>query len=111
MGHITGAALCLEIKQVLTVGVGNQPVGALCVIKFNTWKNAFERFADHESSKYRRHRDSVLKAESISMSSNGFRKRNSVAVQLNHEAKQQILDNRRKITPLSSAADKEFLEE
>ena len=39
-------------------GVGNQPVGALCVMKFSKWKNALERFADHESSKY--HCDSVL---------------------------------------------------
>ena len=31
------------------------------MMKFNKWKHALERFADHESSKY--HCDSVLKAE------------------------------------------------
>jgi len=78
-------------------------------MKFNKWKKALERFADHESSKY--HCDSVLKAECTLLIES--EKQDSVAVQLNHQAKQQILDNRRKITQLSkllsSAADKEFL--
>ena len=59
-------------------------------------ENALERFADHESSKY--HCDSVLKAECTLSIESG--KQDSVAVQLNHQAKQKILDNRRKITPL-----------
>jgi len=45
-------------------GVGNQPVGALCVMKFNRWKNAmkFNRWKnalDHESSKYQRVKSGV----------------------------------------------------
>ena len=63
----------------------------------------------HESSKY--HCDTVLKVECTLSIESG--KQDSVAVQLNHQAKQEILDNRRKITQLSkllsSAADKEFL--
>ena len=66
------------------------------MMKFNKWKNALERFADHESSKH--HCDSVLKAECTLSIESG--KQDSVAVQLNHQAKQQILDNRRKITPI-----------
>ena len=74
----------------------NVEVGALCVMKFNKWKNALERFADHESSKY--HCDSVLKVECTLSIESG--KQDSIAVQLNHQAKQQILDSRRKITPI-----------
>ena len=44
-------------------GVGNQPLGTLCAVKFQKWKNALERFADHESTKY--HRDSVVAAETV----------------------------------------------
>ena len=77
-------------------GVGNQPIGALCVIKFNKCKDALERFADHEGSKY--HCDSVLKAECALSIESG--KQDSVAVQLNHQAKQLILDKSRKITPI-----------
>jgi len=84
MGHFAGSALCLEIKQVLVLE--NQPVGALCVMKFNKWKNALERFAGHESSKY--HCDSVLKAECTLSIESG--KQDSVVVQLNHQAKEQI---------------------
>ena len=41
-------------------GVGNQPLGTLCTVKFQKWKNALERFADRESTKYHREKRSLL---------------------------------------------------
>jgi len=81
---------CVLFGNKVGAGVGNQPVGALCVMKFNKWKNALEHFSDHESSK--NHCDSVLKAECTLSIESG--KQDSVAVQLNHQAKQQVLDNK-----------------
>ena len=77
-------------------GVGNQAIGALCAVKFQKWKNALERFVDHEKTKY--HRNSVLAAETTTKVLLG--NQNSIAVQLDHQKKTQILDNRRKITPI-----------
>ena len=77
-------------------GVGNQPLGTLCAVKFQKWKNALERFADHESTKY--HRDSVVAAETVMSILSG--KQDSIKIQLNQQQKQTILENRKKITPI-----------
>ena len=60
------------------------------------WKNALERFAGHESTKY--HRDSVVAAETVMSIFSG--KQASIEIQLNQQQKQTILENRRKITPI-----------
>ena len=77
-------------------GVGNQPLGTLCAVKFQKWKNALERFADYESTKY--HRDNVVAAETVMSILSG--KQDSIEIQLNQQQKQTILENRRKITPI-----------
>ena len=77
---------CVLFGNKAGAGCGNQPLGALCVTKFCNWKNALERFVDHERSKY--HRDSVVKAECTSSVVTG--KQDKVAVQLNHSAKQKM---------------------
>jgi len=65
------------------------------VIRFCKWKNSLERFVHHESRNYYR--------DSVAVKVGGVRRRlfvsgtqGNVAVQRNHQAKQQMLDNRRK---------------
>ena len=77
-------------------GVGNQTLEALCAVKFQKWKNALEPFVDHESTKY--HRNSVSTAETITTVLSG--KQDSIAIQLDHQRKTQILENRRRIIPI-----------
>ena len=85
-------------------GVGNQPLGTLCAVKFQKWENALERFADHESTKY--HRDSVVAADTVMSILSG--KQDSIEIQLNQQQKQTILENRRKITPITLVNKKKF---
>ena len=49
---------CVLFGRKSGAGIGNQPLGSLCAFKFQKWKNALERFAEHESSKY--HQNSVV---------------------------------------------------
>ena len=80
-------AFYLEVKQAVEL---------LCAVKFQKWKNALERFADHESTKY--HRDSVVATETLTSILSG--KQDSIEIQLNQQQKQTILESRRKITPI-----------
>ena len=69
---------------------------ASCAVKFQKWKNALERFVDHESTKF--HPKFVLTAETITTELSG--KRDSITIQLDHQRKTQILENRRRIIPI-----------
>ena len=71
---------CVLFRSKVGAGVENQTLGALCAVKFQKWKNALERFVDHESSKY--HRNSVLTAETITAVLS--EKQDSIAIQLDH---------------------------
>ena len=87
---------CVLFGSKAGTGVGNQPLGALSAVKFQRWKHALERFVDHENTKY--HHDSVVAAETATAIL--FGQQESIAIQLDHQRKQQILDNRRKIAPI-----------
>ena len=87
---------CVLFGSKAGAGVGNQPLGALSAVKFQRWKHALERFVDHENTKY--HHDSVVAAETATGIL--FGQQESIAIQLDHQRKQQILDNRRKIAPI-----------
>ena len=69
---------------------------ALCAVKFQKWKNALERFVNHESAKY--HCSSKVTAETTTLMLSG--KQDSIVIQPSHQRKQQILGNGRKVTPI-----------
>ena len=77
-------------------GIGKQPLGQLCRMKFNNWKDAIQRFNEHENCHYHRH--SVAIAESLSNIAIG--KQDRINVRLDLDAKHQILENRRNIAPM-----------
>ena len=88
---------CVLFRSKAGSGVGNHPLGNLLAVKFQKWKNALERFAEHESTKY--HRNRVVAAETVMSILSG--KQDNIEIQLNQQQKQTILENRRKVTPIT----------
>ena len=76
-------------------GVENKTLGALCAAKFQKWKDALERFVDHQTIV---DRNSVLTAEIITTVISG--KQDSIAIQIDHRRQTQISENRRRIIPI-----------
>lgn len=78
------------------VGSGKQALGQLCKVKFENWKDAIERFSEHEKCLY--HKQSIEIALSLGDISCG--KKTSISAQLNRAAERKKLENRRNIAPI-----------
>lgn len=88
---------CVLFHNHNNVGVGkHQKPGKLCSEKFCTWKNAIERFNEHQQCKY--HQNNVENADLIMKIGGG--EQDPIDLQINREAKKQILENRNKIKPI-----------
>ena len=77
-------------------GRGMQALGALCTKKFDKWKNALEKFKEHKLSQY--HRNSLMFAEGLKNVMEC--RQESVYSQLNVAAKQNAIDNRKRLIPI-----------
>ena len=76
-----------------------QALGALCTKKFDKWKNALEKFKEHELSQY--HWNSLMFAEGLKNVMEC--RQESVYSQLNVAAKQNAIDNRKRLIPIIEA--------
>ena len=92
MEPFASTAYCLKVKRDLKLKI------ILCElwVKFQNWKIALELFVNYESTKY--HRNSVLTTETITTVLSG--QQDSIAIQLDHQRKTQILENQRRIIPI-----------
>ena len=91
------------------MGRGSQSLGTLCAKKFDNWKKALDRFKEHELSNY--HGESVMIAEGLKSvmdfkpSAIGYKenRQESVYNQLNKAAKQQTINNQKRVLPIIEA--------
>jgi hypothetical protein len=77
-------------------GIGCQPLGKLCTVKFDTWKDAIDRFSAHDQCHY--HERSIEAAVDALEVSTG--KKTSIDMQLNEERKRQVQENRKCLVPI-----------
>jgi len=76
-------------------GIGDQALGVLCTVQFNSWKNAIEKFSLHEMKEY--HKNCIITVQTLrhNVSSN-----TSINLLLDQSLKYQISFNRKLIIPV-----------
>ena len=90
---------CVLFGNKSGMGRGRQTLGTLCAKKFDNWKKALDRFKEHELSNY--HGESVMIAEGLkSVMEN---RQESVYNQLIKAAKQQTINNQKRVLPIIEA--------
>ena len=86
---------CVLFGNKSGMGRVRETLGTLCAKKFDNWKKALNRFKEHELSNY--HGESVMIAEGLkSVMEN---RQESVYNQLNKAAKQQTINNQKRVLP------------
>lgn len=87
---------CVLFSKKLVGHTSSQLVGVLCTEPFKNWKNAIEKFENHQNTSY--HKNSILFADNLkAVLENPGR---SIENKLNQEAYSQSLENRKKLTPI-----------
>ncbi|KAF0753351.1 zinc finger MYM-type protein 1-like [Aphis craccivora] len=69
-------------------GIGDQALGVLCTVQFNSWKNAIEKFSLHEMKEY--HKNCIITVQTL---------RHNVSM-LDQSLKDKISFNRKLIIPV-----------
>jgi len=80
-------------------GMGNQKLGYMCTTVFNNWKDAIERFYNHQNCAY--HMDSIEIADNLIKIR--FDKQLPINQQLDNKLKEEVIKNRKMIIPIVEA--------
>ena len=95
--EVQGGAFCKFCALFSSFGgIGDQPLGQLCSLKFNNWKCAIEKFSNHEICQY--HKNSIATVENLSKIAS--KKQLPIDLQLDNKARRQVLENRKNIVPI-----------